>query len=47
MEEQWWYAMAVAKSDVNIAMHSFGTSIAQVLNRTDTRLAAAVIYRGS
>ena len=47
MEEQWWYAITVENSDVMIASHSFGTTIAQVLNRTDSRLAAAVIYRGS
>ena len=47
MEEQWWYAIAVANSDVMIVKHGFRTSIAQVQIWTGSELAAAVIYRGS
>ena len=45
MEEQWWYAMAVA-NDVMIVKHSFRSSITQVLNRTGSELAGADIYSG-
>ena len=47
MEEQWWYAIALANSDVIIAWYSFRTIIVQVQNRTDSELVGALIYSGN
>ena len=47
MDEQWWYAIALANSDVIIAWYTCRTIIVQVQNRTDSDLVGALIYSGS